>query len=1188
MNLSKKRLLFGLLLAPVFSLSAAFFSQPVYAEMNVVAKKWIYAQSYQCFQSGELNKRIERKNTSGQVADTIFPKNGSKSWQMPVVGSAHYFSSVKDSAINCNQSLRGVNGQISGLLSAAGVSHDVSWSQLGNTDSLMKKLGYTAEDQDVAVFKIKLNETGTRTITTLWSTTSEINNELGSATIKVTSNSSGGLDYKLMGSNFLRDIKIDLNNSARTMVVKVNTFDSTGEFIFTGCQSDRENFESRVITLHDNLDQTFDDIRNALGNTRWHTSCTNVSVPVGGIGFSTTTQSELDYIFEANKENLIDAGEGTVFVHAGDTNTARSVISGLGMNYTDLKLDDDEKYDLYYWFLEQAVGKFESNKRLSCYEPENNDELDNSLQEIHLKSGSNGAWRIFWMNMSGVDTSQQITVLTENGEFSPVALSDVIGWFNSHEAETVEDDEDCSKITPIPANTIDNTLTEEDTETDEANCFNSAGALGWIVCPILTAVSKAVNGAYDLIVDPFLEVKVSMFDTTDSGQATYRAWQTFQGIANILFIIAFLIVIFSQLTGVGIDNYGIKRILPQLIIAAVLINMSYIICTLFIDISNILGTALHEFFNNISVAATGTTVGTKVGGALMSALVNVGLGYLAVQSAALWVPVILPSLFIALITMLISIVFVFILLGVRQAGILILTVISPLAFACYMLPNTKPFFDRWRKLLQGLLLVYPICGVLIGGGAFAGKVLLAAAGSGTSGAGFGTTLIAMLLSVVPFFFIPTILRSSMNAMGNIGARISNFGSNLGRTAGNAVGNSQAMKDYRTRLSAGVDRNGNLTALGRSRDNIAKGRSIFSRIPGMKRSASRSAAKGRAAYLKDLSDQKNEERLNDPQYMAAQIARQDAEQLSDEIKTQQMLFESNSAYTEGNWSALSEEGGLVEQVLNRGNKNEIAGMVNAMSRDDHTRNALEEVLKRKTEAGAAGSLVNADGTAVSEDAANTIRSTKLAMTQNAGAWKAGDRQGDMWSTKDSLDFNDYGYGKSNELANKLSANYMINSDDQAIDSIAEAMSSSSISDETKEKYQSYAYEALHSDGAENMKEERKVQLEKIAGNYRPPEVLKVEHDQRAQYDEDSALRRGRTSQTFSYRDQNTGTTVNATEQLYAVPDSFHTSIAAGQTQDAGYSKANNGDTIYTRKVVESATGKVVSTQKWNATTGKYMS
>lgn len=60
-----------------------------------------------------------------------------------------------------------------------------------------------------------------------------------------------------------------------------------------------------------------------------------------------------------------------------------------------------------------------------------------------------------------------------------------------------------------------------------------------------------------------------------------------QSIANAAFIVAFLIVIYSQLTSVGISNYGIKKLVPRVVIAAIFVNLSFVICALMIDLSNI-------------------------------------------------------------------------------------------------------------------------------------------------------------------------------------------------------------------------------------------------------------------------------------------------------------------------------------------------------------------------------------------------------------------------------------------------------------------------------------------------------------------------------------------------------------------------------------------------------------------------
>ncbi|MBR2864309.1 hypothetical protein IKE88_02055 [Candidatus Saccharibacteria bacterium] len=344
-------------------------------------------------------------------------------------------------------------------------------------------------------------------------------------------------------------------------------------------------------------------------------------------------------------------------------------------------------------------------------------------------------------------------------------------------------------------------------DADDKPCFNGAGALGWIVCPVIKFLRLTLETIYENIVVPFLQINAKTFSNENGG--VVAGWQAFQGFANLAFVALLLIVIFSQVTGVGIDNLGIKRILPKLIIAAILINLSYIICQLLVDASNIAGYGLRSLFDSIQVGETNITgTGQTIMNTALTAAVTAMAGYGAAATAAIWAPFLILPFLLALVGMLISVLFMFILLGVRQAGVIILVVISPLAFAMYMLPNTKPLFQRWWKAFTGLLLLFPICGAMIGGADLAGKILASTSDE------FWPNLIAALLTVVPFFFIPTLLKGSFSALGNLGAKISGVGAKIGARAGgiakagvertgafrNIQANAQERQDVRNRVA----------------------------------------------------------------------------------------------------------------------------------------------------------------------------------------------------------------------------------------------------------------------------------------------------------------------------------------------------------------------------------------------------
>lgn len=314
---------------------------------------------------------------------------------------------------------------------------------------------------------------------------------------------------------------------------------------------------------------------------------------------------------------------------------------------------------------------------------------------------------------------------------------------------------------------------------DIDECQGVAGSLGWILCPVLKMVSEGVDNIYDnFIQQQFLEVDSAKLNpNTTEGLRVYTAWGLMRNIANVIFVILFMIVLFSQFTGVGLTNYGIKKMLPKLIMVAILVNISFLLCQFAVDISNVLGYSLNSMFDSLTGTVTGIGGSFNGSSTLINWLSTLGL-IVGVLSIGSW----LPAFLLVLLSAAISVFFGAIILGARLAGVYILVVLAPAAIVCYALPNSKKLFDRWFKIFTSLLLVFPICGALMGGGNFASSILLGP--DPYTNPNIFLILVAMLLRVVPFFLIPGLVRSSMSALGNVGAKISSIGSRFG---GNVTG-----------------------------------------------------------------------------------------------------------------------------------------------------------------------------------------------------------------------------------------------------------------------------------------------------------------------------------------------------------------------------------------------------------------
>lgn len=436
----------------------------------------------------------------------------------------------------------------------------------------------------------------------------------------------------------------------------------------------------------------------------------------------------------------------------------------------------------------------------------------------------------------------------------------------------------------------------------EANCMNSgaSGSLGWVICPILDWMGRAAEDVYTDFVEPSLRIEPKMFNM-ESDAGTKQGWSIFQGFANVMFVILLLAVIFSQLTGVGIDNYGVKKILPKLIIVAILVNLSYYICLVCVDLSNILGSGLKALFDSLPASVpTSVTSAISSSGAGMG-LLSVGLltAMVVIGAWMVWEnPAMLLSLLVGALGVLISILFLFVLLAGREAAVVVLTVISPLAFVCYTLPNTKKLFDKWLKLGEGLLLVYPICGLLVGGGNYASRLLLAAGAANNS---FVGALTAMLMGIVPIFFIPTVLKGSFAAMGNIGARISGFGKQLSGGVRRGIKGTEGYKaaqkrgyDRKTRIKAGYNSKGQVTRRGAIKARFASsglGKAIG--YQGLQSARVAAANKNREADIQAGAE------------LGDMVTKYDKARKGGTTKNDEQIFESNltAAIASGNWNKI---------------------------------------------------------------------------------------------------------------------------------------------------------------------------------------------------------------------------------------------------------------------------------------------
>jgi len=438
-----------------------------------------------------------------------------------------------------------------------------------------------------------------------------------------------------------------------------------------------------------------------------------------------------------------------------------------------------------------------------------------SMKTCYVKKGDH---RFFGTTVGGIDANHQYGV--------DCNFDCVVEWLRDSSVDEIKDEEnkptDPKNSDNIPGSVVKNptsgTTTKDPSSVSESGDEDKScdelmdkvlkdgekiGSMQWILCPSMDN-TKYTASWIDKMTDDWL----LMDPKTYSDGAVQGAWDAIRNISNTVMVIFLLVIIFSQLTGYGIDNYGIKKMLPRLIVMAILVNLSWFICIAAADLSNIFGYGLRNLFGSLANSTLGGDP-SYLGGAAVGMFAAAGGGSTAIGAgvtaaslgASVAVAVIIAIIVLALI-ILVAVMILFLMLGVRLIIVIICIILSPLAFASFILPNTQSIFKKWWDAYKAALIIYPICGLLAGISHLLRSIF------STMDLPLGAVAIAMIMPYLGFFLIPTLLKSAIAALGKFGGALTAMGNSMrngGRVMGHAaagmVKNSEAYKNMQNEAAA---------------------------------------------------------------------------------------------------------------------------------------------------------------------------------------------------------------------------------------------------------------------------------------------------------------------------------------------------------------------------------------------------
>ncbi|MBR3236688.1 hypothetical protein IKF92_03370 [Candidatus Saccharibacteria bacterium] len=467
-------------------------------------------------------------------------------------------------------------------------------------------------------------------------------------------------------------------------------------------------------------------------------------------------------------------------------NTAINYLSGDDKKANSIKIDDIEKRLLYQAYLSKHYGA-----EITC-------KSENFAEDgAQLKWFTNGEIKTCYYG-NAKNPGKAVNGV-KDGFLVKNSISNMDALISEmKKLKTNYSDEELSRADEIVGGgALEDEEGSEDGDIEDL--CNKAGlkGLSWIACPVMSNTEATVSDL-DAMIGSWLAVDTNLYEVDTP---TYQVWETMRNIANVALVIVFLVIIFSQLTGVGVNNYGIKKMLPRLVAMAILINLSFLACQIVIDLSNILGVSLNSLFRSVgqSVMPAGANVEEFIADAITGIFAIGGVAGAATPIAVTSATAIAAGgtmavgvILLALVPILLAVLLFFIMLGARMVLVIVCTAVAPIVCVLYILPNTQKWAKKWWDLFFTMLVMYPICGAIAGV-----SYLIKAMVLDMEGVHLWMLVVGIIGPYLPFFLLPSLLKGAISMLGNVGGAFMSMGQKVSsgiQTGANAIKDTSAYKN----------------------------------------------------------------------------------------------------------------------------------------------------------------------------------------------------------------------------------------------------------------------------------------------------------------------------------------------------------------------------------------------------------
>ncbi len=303
--------------------------------------------------------------------------------------------------------------------------------------------------------------------------------------------------------------------------------------------------------------------------------------------------------------------------------------------------------------------------------------------------------------------------------------------------------------TPAGGNTVADTSCE-------AQYTGAAHVLNWILCPILDgmdSIFNTINGQVEAQLNVCTGISSTTGSTCGNNLLTpqvKKSWAVFRDLATALLVIVMLIMVFSQAISFGpFDAYTVRKMLPKIVAAVILMQISWPLFKFFVDLSNDLGHGIQ----NLMLAPFGGTGQLQfdaliaAAGSFAPAVATVGL-FTALAIGTVLSGITIMGVALLGVSAIASVIVGLLVLLFRQMLIIMSMILAPIALLAWILPGTQKYWKLWSDNFIKLLFMFPLIMAMIAAGKIFAKIGV------DTGTGIFGVIIVFVGFLGPLWFLP--------------------------------------------------------------------------------------------------------------------------------------------------------------------------------------------------------------------------------------------------------------------------------------------------------------------------------------------------------------------------------------------------------------------------------------------------